>query len=447
MTAATALIHGGGMQRVLTLEQSPPLAVPLRFFLTAPLFALLAAILLLWEGPGMLISRWAPATLAFTHLLTLGFLSMVMVGALTQILHVVVGVALPWQRTGATVIHLMLVAGTLLLAAGFLTSSAIAFRLALACLVAGFGWLLAACTAGLWRAQARTATATAIRLALAGLAVTVTLGATAASAFAWQVSLPLVTLTNVHAAWGLLAWVGLLTFGVAYQVVPMFQVTPLYPSRLARWLAPFVAIALTAWSLAALAPAAPGWLRGITATAIALAFLVFSVATLRLLRQRKRPPDAAVRFWRLAMTSLGGAILLGTAGRWLPPLQQAQWLPLTVGMLFIVGFAFTVINGMLYKIVPFLVWHHLHDDMGAQGMKAPNVRQVISDKAASRQFNAHLAALLLLAAAPLWPQWLARPAGLALGLSAAWLGWNMLQAMRVWRQARLQLSARAAGPA
>jgi hypothetical protein len=35
----------------LSFEQAPPFSVPLRFFLTAPGFLVLAAMLMLWEGP------------------------------------------------------------------------------------------------------------------------------------------------------------------------------------------------------------------------------------------------------------------------------------------------------------------------------------------------------------------------------------------------------------
>ena len=48
----------------LSLEQAPPFNVPLRFFLTAPPFLLLASGLLLWQGPDLFASRWLPATLA-----------------------------------------------------------------------------------------------------------------------------------------------------------------------------------------------------------------------------------------------------------------------------------------------------------------------------------------------------------------------------------------------
>jgi len=79
-------------QAGLSFEQAPPFALPLRFFLTAPLFLLAAAGLIVW-APEALASRWTPQALALTHALTLGFLAMVMLGALMQMLPVVAGAA------------------------------------------------------------------------------------------------------------------------------------------------------------------------------------------------------------------------------------------------------------------------------------------------------------------------------------------------------------------
>ncbi len=236
----------------------------------------------------------------------------------------------------------------------------------------------------------------------------------------------------------LLAWVGLLTVGVAYQVVPMFQVTPVYPPKITRWLAWTVIVALLGWSAALFCPPGmAGWLEALAAFVLGGAFVAFGVATLRLLHQRKRPPEAATRFWRTSMASLLAAVVLALAGRFLPPLADTQWLPLMVGMLFIVGFGCSVVNGMLYKIVPFLVWYHLQNQLSGQGRKAPNVRQVITEEMAARQFRAHLVALLMMVAAPLWPEVLARPAALAFGVSAAWLACNLVHAARIYRREAL----------
>ena len=100
---------------MMSFESAPPFAAPLRFFLTAPLFALLAGLLIAIEGPDVFASRWMPATLAVTHLLTVGFMLQVMLGALIQILPVVAGANLSRPLLIATIVHIGLTLGALLL--------------------------------------------------------------------------------------------------------------------------------------------------------------------------------------------------------------------------------------------------------------------------------------------------------------------------------------------
>ena len=78
----------------LAYEDTPPLSAPLRFFLTAPVFGLIAGLVLIFDGE-LLGSRWTPGALAVVHLIAAGFMLQVMLGALLQILPVVAGAAFP----------------------------------------------------------------------------------------------------------------------------------------------------------------------------------------------------------------------------------------------------------------------------------------------------------------------------------------------------------------
>ena len=109
------------MQALLSYDQSPPFSAPLRFFLTAPLFGLLAGALVLWQGPELFASRWTPAALALTHLITVGFMLQIMLGALLQLLPVVAGAHLARPARVAAVVHAGLTLGALALVAAFLT--------------------------------------------------------------------------------------------------------------------------------------------------------------------------------------------------------------------------------------------------------------------------------------------------------------------------------------
>ncbi len=416
----------------LSFEQAPPIDVPLRFFLTAPWFLVLAAALLLWEGPYVFASRWLPATLALTHLLVLGFMAQVMLGALLQMLPVMVGVVVPRPRLTATLIHIPLTLGALALTIAFLSGIPGWFQGAWWLLGLGFGVALTAIGLALWRAPVASGTVIALRCALGALLVTVGLGLLLGGYFGWGWSLPVVAITNLHAAWGLVGWTTLLVGGVAYQVVPMFQITPPYPSWLIRGFAPVMATGLAAWSALVLG----GWETAALAVGVVLALglALFAVATLYLLTQRRRKiGDPTLDYWRVSMTCLLAGALLWLATLWVPTLAYAPRVEWSLGILLIFGFAIALINGMLYKIVPFLAWFHLQAQL-FQRAKAPTMKQLLPDARVRRQSWACLAALLLLLAAAAHPALFTYPAALALGVTGAWLGVNLSRVWRIYRR-------------
>lgn len=417
----------------LSFEQAPPFGVPLRFFLTAPWFLVLAAALLLWQGPDIFASRWLPATLALTHLLTLGFMAQVMLGALLQMLPVVVGVVVPWPRLTATLIHVPLTLGTLALCIAFLSGAPDWYRGALWLLGPGFGVALTAIHFALWRAPVAGGTVIALRCALGALLVVVGLGLCLGGYVGWGLWLPIVTTTNLHAVWGLVGWTALLVAGVAYQVVPMFQITPPYPRWLSCGFAPLMAAMLVAWSMSALG----GWdaAAALTSAVLAVGLAIFAATTLYWLVQRRRKiGDSTLGYWRASMIGLLASALLWLAMSWIPALGSASSAELLLGILPIFGFAVAVINGMLYKIVPFLAWFHLQAQLFRRA-KVPTMKQLLPDAAIRRQLWAYLAALLLLLAAAIYPAIFTYPAALALGATGAWLGTNLLGVWRMYRRA------------
>lgn len=412
----------------LSLDQTPPLSVPAPYLLVAPWFAVAAGIWLAVAPEGF-VSRWSPAVLGVTHLLTLGFLGLAMTGAIQQLLPVLLGASLPWPRAVAMAVFLPFAAGAALLAAGLATSQVPLLHAAMGLLVLALaGFLLVAGTA-LWRAANIPGTSFAMRAALVALAITAGLGLHLAAGHAdGGLSRGL---TEVHVAWGLAGWTGLLVLGVAYQVVPMFQITPDYPALLVRWLGPVLLAGLILWSLARDVLPALAWIP-------ALALAVFAIATLHVqYRRRRRLPDVTVVFWRLGMVSLFASVL-SWAMRW----PDAE---LLTGVLFLAGFAMSVVSGMLYKIVPFLVWLHLNNrllDYPALRGRIPPMKQIIAEPAARWQFRAHVLAVSLLCAAVMWPA-VARPAGWMLAVAAAMLGINLGNAM--WRYRCLLRDARVEG--
>lgn len=428
----------------MSFESAPPLAAPLRFFLTAPLFAVLAGLLIAVDGPDVFASRWMPATLAATHLLTVGFMLQMMFGALIQILPVVAGANLARPLLVARIVHAGLSIGALLLVGGFyfgqpLLLSSAALLLALTVIV-----FLAATLRALIGVPSTSPTIRGVKLALLGLAVVVSLGVVMALALAhgWALPLPLPVLTDLHAGWGLGGWAGVLLAAMAYVVVPMFQLTPGYPARPSWWFPLVMLTLLLLWSGAVLAD----WSAGIrlSQALAALAGLAFVGLTLRLQSRRRRArADVTYRYWQLGLVaSVFALFMLLTATLWPAAAELAGW-TLIFGILLIAGGFLSFIIGMLYKIVPFLTWMHLQN-FGQAKVPAPNMNKILSSLAMERQMKAYAGAVGLLLAAAVQPEWLSRLAGLAFALANGWLWLNLVGAVRSYAWYKADIAAKLA---
>ncbi len=418
------------MQALMSFDKAPPLAAPLRFFLTAPLFSLVAGLLLLALGPDMFASRWMPGLLAATHLITVGFMLQVMLGALIQILPVVAGANLRHPLVVARWLHVGLSAGALLLAAGFLLGQPALLSVAAVTLGLSIAGFLGATGRALSGVPSTSPTIRGLKLALFGLAGAVALGVLLALTLAAGWALPLPVLTDLHAGWALGGWAGILLAAMAYVVVPMFQLTPGYPARPSWWFPRVMLGLVLAWTAAVLlaSPLAIRLVQGLAA----LAGIAFAALTLRLQMQRRRArADATYRYWQLGLGSAIFALFLPLTATARPQLAELPGWSLAFGILLLVGGFMSFIVGMLYKIVPFLAWLHLQNSGGGL---APNMNRLLPEAAMQRQVKAHALALAMLLAAVVWPEWLARPAGAALALASGWLFYNLLGAVLRYRR-------------
>jgi hypothetical protein len=411
----------------LSFDQAPPIGVPLRFLLTAPWFGVAAGLLLAWSGESAVASRWTPQALALTHLLVAGYLLQAMTGALFQFVPVAAGGNVWRPRLLAAIIHPVYIVAAVLLVTGFLASNGSLLRLAAGLFAPTVLLQVAVVGTALLRTPARGATIAALRLAVAGLAVTVALGTGLAEGLAGNHGWPLLAMTNVHAAWGLGGWALMLVLGVSYFVVPMFQLTPQYPAGFARWVPIILVGVLLAWS-GQLRDAGAGWLPLVWLAGLTIA-AAYAVVTLVLQeRRRRRVADSTFHFFRGAMLCLLAAFVSGVAMVLVPGLDYEPAAAWWLGVLVIAGAFVSLINGMAYKIVPFLCWLHLQRLAGIGGA-VPNMRDIAPERPQRLQMRLHFASLALLLLATFRAEAMV-PAGAAFAASSTWLGWNLIGAVR-----------------
>lgn len=379
---------GASQVHALSFEQAPAPSAPLRFFLSAPLFILIAALMLLIDGEQAFTSRWTPTALALTHLFTVGFMLQVMLGALFQLMPVAAGANLWRPAMLATAVHLSTVSGALLLVAGFLFSHGVVLVIGGCMLLLGLVVFITSAAIALGRTPARGPTVAALRWALAWLCLTVLLGFGMALARAGWGDLFLLRASPLHVAAGLAGWGGVLVAGTAYLVVPMFQLTPAYPAWFSRGFAWVLAVAIGAGGGI---DDPSGW--------VPLLVVVAGFALMTLDRQRRRRRargDATLRLWQLAMACVIGASVLCVAH-----LVGAMSLSgaALVGVLIVWGGFVSLIAGMLYKIVPFILWLHLQPRLS----KVPPMTRMLSEPLIRWHLRLHVATLLAAVAAVFVP--------------------------------------------
>jgi hypothetical protein len=430
---------------VLSFEQAPPMSASFRFFLTAPAFGVAAGLLLAWEGPDALASRWTPAALALTHLLTAGFLLQAMCGALLQFIPVATGANVWRPLLLAGVVHPALLTGAALLALALGADKVELLRPAELLLGAGIALFCFVTGSALLRSAASGASLIGLRAAVGALAVTTALGLLLAEGLAGRLALALPALTDLHAAWGLGGWALMLLAGVSYTVVPMFQMTPAYPPRLRSWVPLALAVALSAASAAVFVPELSwSWLPAVAVgTSAAIAFALF---TLWLQHKRRRVrTDTSFALSKLAMIALLAAALGCLAAAARPDLAERFELARLVGVLSLVGVFVSAISGMLYKIVPFICSIKLPHRAGTT--RAPTgIKAFVAERAMAAQMRLHFAALILLLAGLAVPP-LVRPAGLVFACASGWLGTNLIGAVRTYRRLADEVRAEPAAPA
>ncbi len=430
------------MRADLSLQQSPPFSVPARFLVSAPFFGLLAALVLLWHGPEIISTRWTPEMLAVTHLLTLGFLAMSMLGAMMQLMPVLMGMLIPRPVFFSSIVHAALFLGSLSLALAWLLQINTLFIVATILLGFAFCIFIVVTSDRLLRSENKHATRSMMLLALLALLVTVSLGIYLSLGYGLA-DFPLARhFTNLHLSWGLLGWVFMLIMAVAYQVIPMFQITDEYPAIHQRWMGRLVFTAIIGLSLAYVLQL--DILKTGFSMLLNVCLITFAVTTLWVLHKRRRQlPDTTMKFWQLAMSSL----LLLTSLWTVSTLFSLQLPVFLLPLLMIHGFAMTTVNGMMYKILPFIIWLHLsvqNKNLRTMGervsqVKVPHMRKIIPEAAGLWQFRLHLLSLLLLLLATLWPRWFYYPAALTFAGAQLFLLFNLLRAVYFYNMKNTEL--------
>jgi hypothetical protein len=362
--------EGGGTTMMgPNTDNAPPLALPMTFFVTglAGLVALVADLLTHVDAL-MAFAYGDGAVLAATHLMTLGFVSMAMMGAMYQLVPVVLNTKLWSVRLGA-VHYAIFVPGVTLMVGGF-------FGAGIPWLVAGGSLVVSAVAVFLYTMGRTLARAPQwdipgwyLATSLSYLALTVSLGWLLAYNVA-RPFLPVLSALPVHMVLGGVGWFTLTLMGVSYKLLPMFSLTHVKP-RYGWWVYALVNAAI--WVVGV-----GSWWTGVAVVVggiLALAGLGLYLTDVRALWRGRLRRQADPPVYLALAGSIGGmATVVAAVAAWL--WTRAYVVPF---FLFFFGWLGMSILGYLQKIVPFLVWLHRYSaDIGSRPV--PRMKDILRDE-------------------------------------------------------------------
>ena len=334
----------------LSLEQAPPYKVPLLYYMTGAVYLLLFSIALLLFGL-KIENRFYYEAIAITHILTLGFFTHIMFGTLFQMVPVIIGVAYAKVELQAKMILLFLNLGTLSFIISLLSSIKIFMHTAM--LFLGFSVIYFALYSIITIIKTKDKNPT-VRTFITAL-IFLALGAV----FGILALLQLSGISNnmrfgeLHFGIMIFGWVFMLFSGVAYKILPMFYVAREYPLFIKNYFYIIISLSLLSYYFSMIYTFDAGMM--ISKIVLSSLAFVFAVTTVRILKNRKRArSDITVKLFYFANTNLALGSLL-----WIICILFGLELDFLLGITIGIGFIYALINGMLYKIVPFLTWFHL----------------------------------------------------------------------------------------
>jgi len=331
----------------ISKDFAPPLKLVAPFFKTGVIFYLIAMITLLSFSATFTYQEMAVA--GWIHLFLLGFVMVIIFGAMAQLIPVVLEV-------GHAIVDLyyvilpLLVVGAVLMVAGFWIEPSLLPYGGLLVLVSMIIFAIEA-FATLKKAEIKTLTVKTVAVSNAYLLLGILTGFAIALGLSGVISIDVDTMLKAHVYAVLGGFVLLTIMGLSLTLIPMFSLAHGFDETPIKRGFNLVAIGVGIVFIGALISIDIMQWLGYIVTLTGVGFYIYQIYIIYKLTVRKEI-DVWARSMIFGFSTLILSLLLGVVyllGASTPWLHASVWF-------FMLGFIGFLINGHLYKIVPFLVW-------------------------------------------------------------------------------------------
>jgi len=362
------------------LQQTTSYKVVLPFYIYAAISFVIACILLLLNTRALNLHYFHPQTLAITHIMALGWGTMIILGASHQLLPALIDGKLSSDLL-AYLSFGFAAAGIPFLATGFyLFQTGWPMQTGAILVNAAIIFYLVNVVSSIYESKKCGVQAVFVATAAVWLFATVFFGLLLVFNFtrAW---LPenSVEYLSLHAHMGIAGWFLLLVLGVASRLIPMFLISKYNDPKKLWWIYSLVNLALCGFILLKIY-ATPAIAYFLPAILIGIALIIFADYCRRAYRTRLRKQvDEQMKLSLLSVAFLLlPALCLFVVIAFMGKNQESGTI-LLYGYCIFFGWITAIILAMTFKTLPFIVWNKVYHDKAAKG-KTPAPKELFSEK-------------------------------------------------------------------
>lgn len=382
------------MQDAIT-QKGPSAGVVIPHYICGALFFVVLCFFILFSSDAFIGHYFHPKLLAITHIAALGWGTMIIFGALYQLLPVILETPL-YNETLAKITFVTFTAGVICLAWAFwnfyvgihIQVAAILLLLSFSLLVVNV--VMTANKAPKWTTEADFIVTSAVWLLLAGLLGTL---------MAFNFTYPLLNKSHllflkIHAHLGIAGWFILLIMGVGSKLIPMFLLSHNLNTKKLNYAYYLVNIGLIGFSADLFFRDEKAFLH-VYALLMATGILFFISFLYEAYKKRVRKQlDIGLKHSFIAFLFFLLPILIGIILSFKPSLNDKFMLQiyLVYGASIFFGFVSSLILGQTFKTLPFIIWMHRYSKVaGRQKTMLP--KDLYSQTLVKAQYVVYMVAL------------------------------------------------------
>lgn len=362
------------------LAKNTSYKVVLPFYLYAGLSLLAATILLIFSTPAFLLHYFHPRTLAITHIMALGWGTMMILGASHQLVPVLIegklySNTLAWLSfAGAAIGIPVLVIGFYQFDFGWpAQAGAILINVAIIFYLINIAISMA-------KSKNENVHATFVFTGTLWLLITTIVGLFLVYNFTFNIlSRDSLFYLPLHAHMGIVGWFLLLVIGVGSRLIPLFLISKYDNKKILWWIYALINFSLIIFIVFFLFMKTT-WFYLLPIVAIAASLVLFGYYCYHAYKARiRRKVDYQVKISLLSVLMMALPLLLLFIVILLLLFSVDDiHLIVTYGFCIFFGWITAIIFGMTFKTLPFIVWNKVYHDKAGLG-KTPNPKELFND--------------------------------------------------------------------